>query len=158
MSPEVGQPAPAFSLTNAASETITLQDFAGKWLVFYFYPKDDTPGCTIEAIDFTALKDEFAAFNAVVVGVSPDSEVSHQKFIKKKELGIELLSDPDHKTAEDYGVWQLKKFMGKEYMGIVRSTFLIAPDGAIAHSWLKVSAKEHAQAVLDQLKKSAIKA
>ena len=158
MSPEVGQVAPAFSLTNAASETVTLQDFAGKWLVFYFYPKDDTPGCTIEALDFTALKDEFAAFNAVVVGVSPDSEVSHQKFIKKKELGIELLSDPDHKAAEAYGVWQLKKFMGKENMGIVRSTFLIAPDGAIAHSWLKVSAKEHAQAVLDQLKKSAIKA
>ncbi|MGB2925241.1 MAG: thioredoxin-dependent thiol peroxidase [Limnothrix sp.] len=158
MSPEIGQAAPAFSLTNAESETISLKDFAGKWLVFYFYPKDDTPGCTIEAVDFTALKDEFAALNAAIVGVSPDNEVSHQKFIEKQKLGIELLSDPDHKAAEAYGAWQMKNFMGKENMGIVRSTFLIAPDGAIAHTWPKVSAKEHAQAVLDQLRESAIKA
>lgn len=151
MPPEIGQAAPNFSLTNAAGETKTLQDFAGQWLVFYFYPKDNTPGCTTEALDFTTLQAEFAKLGAVVVGVSPDSEKSHQKFIDKKELKIELLSDPEHQTAEEYGIWQLKKFMGKEYMGVVRSTFLINPDGEIAHSWIKVRVKEHAQKVLEQL-------
>ena len=152
MSLEIGQAAPDFSLTNAQGDVKTLSDFAGKWVVFYFYPKDNTPGCTTEAIDFTSLKDDFAAQNAVVVGLSPDSEKSHQRFIDKKELQVELLSDPEHKTAEDYGIWQLKKFMGKEYMGIVRSTFLIDPEGKIAHTWIKVRVKEHAQKVLAQLK------
>jgi thioredoxin-dependent peroxiredoxin len=152
MPPEIGQPAPNFSLSNAQGETKTLENFAGKWIVFYFYPKDNTPGCTTEALDFTALQGEFAELNAVIVGVSPDSEQSHQRFLEKKELTIELLSDPDHQTAENYGVWQLKKFMGKEYMGIVRSTFLIDPQGKIVHSWLKVKVKEHAQTVLTQLK------
>ena len=151
MSLEIGQAAPNFSLSNAQGDVKTLADFAGKWVVFYFYPKDNTPGCTTEALDFTALKSEFAEQNAVVVGISPDSEKSHQRFIDKKELQVELLSDPEHKTAEDYGIWQLKKFMGKEYMGIVRSTFLIDPEGKIAHAWIKVRVKEHAQKVLAQL-------
>ncbi len=119
---------------------------------FYFYPKDNTPGCTTEALDFTALVPEFTALNAVIVGVSPDSEKSHGRFIEKKELTIELLSDPDHQTAEAYGVWQLKKFMGKEYMGIVRSTFLIDPQGQVAAIWSKVKVKGHAQMVLETLK------
>lgn len=152
MPPASGQSAPNFCLNNAQGETKTLESFTGKWLVFYFYPKDNTPGCTTEALDFTALYDEFMALNAVVVGVSPDSEKSHQRFLEKKELTIELLSDPDHKVAEDYGIWQLKKFMGKEYMGIIRSTFLIDPQGKIAHSWIKVKVKNHAQTVLDRLK------
>ncbi|AFY40214.1 Peroxiredoxin [[Leptolyngbya] sp. PCC 7376] len=151
MSLEIGQAAPNFSLSNAQGEVKTLSDFSGQWLVLYFYPKDNTPGCTTEALDFTALKPEFAKHNAVVVGISPDSEKSHQKFIDKKELQIELLSDPEHQTAEDYGIWQLKKFMGKEYMGIVRSTFLINPEGKLAHAWVKVRVKEHAQKVLDEL-------
>ncbi|MBV5261163.1 thioredoxin-dependent thiol peroxidase [Synechococcus moorigangaii CMS01] len=148
----VGQPAPDFALKNAQGETRTLADYGGNWLVFYFYPKDNTPGCTTEALDFTALAPEFAAHNAVIVGVSPDSEKSHGRFIEKKELTIELLSDPDHQAAETYGVWQLKKFMGKEYMGIVRSTFLINPQGEIAAVWSKVKVKDHAQTVLATLK------
>ena len=151
MSLEIGQSAPNFSLVNAQGETKTLRDFAGQWLVFYFYPKDNTPGCTTEAIDFTTFKPEFAKLNAEIVGVSPDSEKSHQKFIDKKELTIELLCDPEHKTAEDFGIWQLKKFMGKEYMGIVRSTFLIDPEGKIAQTWIKVRVKEHASKVLAHL-------
>jgi thioredoxin-dependent peroxiredoxin len=148
----IGQTAPDFSLKNAQTETRTLADYRGKWLVFYFYPKDNTPGCTTEALDFTALTPEFAALDAVVVGVSPDSEKSHGRFIEKKELAIELLSDPDHQTAEAYGVWQLKKFMGKEYMGIVRSTFLITPQGEVAAMWSKVKVKDHGATVLAALK------
>ncbi|BAW96510.1 bacterioferritin comigratory protein [[Synechococcus] sp. NIES-970] len=148
----IGQVAPDFALKNAQGETRTLKDYGGQWLVFYFYPKDNTPGCTTEALDFTTLAPEFAALSAVIVGVSPDSEKSHSRFIEKKELAIELLSDPDHQTAEAYGVWQLKKFMGKEYMGIVRSTFLIDPAGNIAALWSKVKVKDHAQAVLATLK------
>ncbi|QCS49538.1 thioredoxin-dependent thiol peroxidase [Picosynechococcus sp. PCC 11901] len=147
----IGQAAPDFALTNAQGEARTLADYGGKWLVFYFYPKDNTPGCTTEALDFTALVPEFTALDAVIVGVSPDSEKSHGRFIEKKELAIELLSDPDHQTAEDYGVWQLKKFMGKEYMGIVRSTFLIDPQGQVAAIWSKVKVKGHAQTVLETL-------
>ncbi|WP_099241040.1 thioredoxin-dependent thiol peroxidase [Synechococcus sp. BDU 130192] len=147
----IGQAAPDFALTNAQGEARTLAAYSGKWLVFYFYPKDNTPGCTTEALDFTALVPEFTALNAVIVGVSPDSEKSHGRFIEKKELAIELLSDPDHQTAEAYGVWQLKKFMGKEYMGIVRSTFLIDPQGQVAAIWSKVKVKGHAQAVLETL-------
>ncbi|ACA99108.1 MULTISPECIES: thioredoxin-dependent thiol peroxidase [Cyanophyceae] len=147
----IGQAAPDFALTNAQGEARTLADYSGKWLVFYFYPKDNTPGCTTEALDFTALVPEFTALNAVIVGVSPDSEKSHGRFIEKKELAIELLSDPDHQTAGVYGVWQLKKFMGKEYMGIVRSTFLIDPQGQVAAIWSKVKVKGHAQTVLETL-------
>ncbi len=150
--PANGQTAPDFSLKNAQGEERTLQDFLGQWLVLYFYPKDNTPGCTTEALDFTALKPEFDQLNTVILGLSPDSEKSHERFITKKNLTIELLSDPDHQTAEAYGIWQLKKFMGKEYMGIVRSTFLINPQGQIVQSWIKVRVKEHAQNVLAALR------
>ncbi|NCB55615.1 MAG: peroxiredoxin, partial [Epsilonproteobacteria bacterium] len=113
----------------------------------YFYPKDNTPGCTTEACDFTATLPQFDTLGAVVLGVSPDSTASHQKFIAKQKLDITLLSDSTTQIAQRYGVWQLKKFCGKEYMGIVRSTFLIDPEGKIAQIWSNVKVKDHASEV-----------
>ncbi len=150
--PNINQPAPPFQLANQSEEIITLSDFQGQWLILYFYPKDNTPGCTTEAVDFTALLPEFTKLSATVVGISPDSIPSHSKFVSKKNLHITLLSDPDHHVAEAYGVWQLKKFMGREYMGIVRSTFAISPQGNIAFIWTSVKVKDHAAAVLEWLK------
>jgi len=150
--PEVGQPAPAWTAPDADGNPISLGDFGDRWLVFYFYPKDNTPGCTTEATDFTRLGDAFAELNAAIVGISPDSCKSHVKFRDKHDLSIILLSDEDHQIAETYGVWQLKKFMGREFMGVVRSTFLIAPDGTIAAVWSPARPKGHAEAVLDALK------
>jgi thioredoxin-dependent peroxiredoxin len=148
---EIGQKAPDFQVANQAGEEVRLVDFQGKWLVLYFYPKDSTPGCTTEAIEFSQSLVEFAALNAEIVGVSPDSCQSHLKFIAKQNLSIALLADIDRQLAEAYGVWQLKQFMGKEYMGVVRSTFLIDPDGKIAHIWPKVKVKGHVADVLKQL-------
>lgn len=151
MTLEVGQKAPEFATPNQRSEISKLADFAGQWLVLYFYPKDNTPGCTTEAIDFTALSPQFQQLNAVIIGVSPDSEKSHCRFIEKHNLTIQLLSDTEHQLAEIYQVWGLKKFMGKEYMGIKRSTFLIDPQGNIAYIWSNVKVKAHAEAVLKKL-------
>jgi thioredoxin-dependent peroxiredoxin len=153
---QVKQPAPNFQADDRNGNLVSLQDFSGSWLVLYFYPKDNTPGCTTEAKDFTAYADEFKKLDASVVGVSPDSPQSHTKFVTKHELSIQLLSDPEHQIAEAYGVWGLKKFMGKEYMGIIRSTFIIAPDSSIAHIWNNVRVKGHAEAVLEQLKQLRI--
>lgn len=150
--PAIAQSAPAFAAPQTDGSILKLADFAGQWLVLYFYPKDNTPGCTTEAKDFTMHRSEFQALGAQVVGVSPDSLKSHVKFTAKHELAIALLSDPDHALAEAYGVWGLKKFMGKEYMGIIRSTFLINPEQAIAQVWTKVRTKGHAAAVLEALK------
>lgn len=147
-----GQKAPDFSLQNQNGSVVSLKDFSDRWLVLYFYPKDDTPGCTTQAKDFTQYTSEFNALGAQIIGISPDSEKSHCRFIEKHQLTIQLLSDREHKVAEIYGAWGLKKFMGKEYMGIIRSTFLIAPSGEIAHIWYNVRAKNHAAAVLEQLK------
>ena len=152
---ETGMEAPAFSLPDQSGETVSLKDFAGKWVVLYFYPKDSTSGCTTEALDFTAARKEFESLNAVVIGVSPDSCQSHQKFILKYDLGIILLSDTERKVLGDYGVWQKKKQYGKEYMGVVRSTFLIDPKGTVARSWRKVSVKGHAEEVLAELRELA---
>ncbi|MFW6360023.1 MAG: thioredoxin-dependent thiol peroxidase [Chroococcales cyanobacterium] len=149
--PQVGEPAPNFTTNDSDGNSVSLKDFSGKWLVLYFYPKDNTPGCTTEAKDFTQYANEFKALNAAIVGVSTDSEKSHCKFRDKHQLSIMLLSDPNHQLAESYGIWQLKKFMGREYMGVVRSTFLISPEGAIAYVWPKVKVKGHAEAVLKQL-------
>ena len=149
---EVGSKAPDFCLPNQDNEEICLRDFAGSWVVLYFYPKDNTPGCTTEALDFTALKAEFEKEGATIFGVSPDSVKKHCNFIAKKDLKITLLSDEEKEVAQKYGVWQLKKMYGREYMGIVRSTFLIDPDGNIAYKWEKVKVKNHAQEVLDKLK------
>jgi thioredoxin-dependent peroxiredoxin len=147
----IGTSAPEFTAPDRSGTNISLQDFSEQWLVLYFYPKDNTPGCTTEAIDFTAKLTDFAALNAKIVGISPDSIAAHDKFITKHQLGITLLSDPEHQIAEDYRVWQLKKFMGKEYMGIVRSTFIIDPTGKIAQFWSNVRVKNHADTVLTQL-------
>ena len=149
---EVGQKAPEFCLPNQDNEEICLRDFNGAWVVLYFYPKDNTPGCTTEALDFTALKSEFEKEGATIFGVSPDSVKKHCNFIAKKELTITLLSDEEKEVAQKYGVWQLKKLYGKEYMGVVRSTFLIDPDGNLAYIWSKVKVKNHAQEVLEKLK------
>ena len=151
MTLEVGQKAPEFATPNQRGEISKLADFAGQWLVLYFYPKDNTPGCSTEASDFTALSPQFQQLNAVIIGVSPDSEKSHCRFIEKHNLTIQLLSDTEHQLAEIYQVWGLKKFMGKEYMGIKRATFLIDPQGNIAYIWSNVKVKAHAEAVLKKL-------
>jgi peroxiredoxin Q/BCP len=151
MTLEVGQKAPEFATPNQRGEISKLADFAGQWLVLYFYPKDNTPGCSTEAINFTALSPQFQQLNAVIIGVSPDSEKSHCRFIEKHNLTIQLLSDTEHQLAEIYQVWGLKKFMGKEYMGIKRSTFLIDPQGNIAYIWSNVKVKAHPEAVLKKL-------
>jgi peroxiredoxin Q/BCP len=148
--PEIGQNAPDFSTPDQHDQIINLSDL-NQWIILYFYPKDNTPGCTTEAIDFTNLASEFAALNAKIIGVSPDSSKSHCKFIDKHNLSLTLLTDPEHQLIETYGAWRLKKFMGKEYMGVARSTFLISPDHKIAHVWPNVKTKGHAQAVLKKL-------
>jgi thioredoxin-dependent peroxiredoxin len=151
----VGQHAPDFSIPDQHESPVSLGDFSGQWVVLYFYPKDDTPGCTTEAKDFSELNQDFSALGAKILGVSPDSAKSHSKFIDKHKLTITLLSDPEHELAETYGIWQLKKFMGKEYMGVVRSTFLIDPEGNIAYTWTNVKVKGHTQQVLNKLQELA---
>ncbi len=148
---QVGQKAPSFSAPDQNGNLVTLDDFQSNWLVLYFYPKDDTPGCTTEAKDFTDFVGKFNALDAKILGVSPDSEKAHCKFINKHSLSIQLLSDPEHQVCEAYAVWQLKKFMGKEYMGVVRSTFLINPEGDVAFIWSNVKVKGHVEAVLSKL-------
>ncbi|MCC0176215.1 thioredoxin-dependent thiol peroxidase [Waterburya agarophytonicola K14] len=150
--PQVGQPAHLFTGQDKDGNTVSLKDKQGRWVVLYFYPKDNTPGCTTEAKDFTEHLDEFEKLGADIIGISPDSSKSHGKFIDKHDLSIQLLSDPEHKIIEAYGGWRLKKFMGKEYMGVVRSTFLISPDGKIAQVWDKVRVKTHVEKVLQELK------
>ncbi len=150
--PEIGEKAPQFCLPNQDNEEVCLRDLAGSWVVLYFYPKDNTPGCTTEALDFTAHLDEFEALGATVLGVSPDSVKKHQNFITKKELRVTLLADEEKKVCQAYGVWQLKKNYGREYMGVVRSTFLIDPDGIIRAKWEKVRVKGHVEAVLEKLR------
>jgi thioredoxin-dependent peroxiredoxin len=149
---KIGQPAPTFTAPDREGKSVSLQDFRDRWLVLYFYPKDNTPGCTTEAIEFTAQLPQFQALNTQIVGISPDSIASHGKFITKHNLEIILLSDPEHQIAEDYGVWQLKKFMGKEYMGIVRSTFAIDPGGKIVQIWSNVKVKNHVDTVLKEVR------
>lgn len=138
---ELGTTAPEFCLPNQDDVEICLRDLRGKWIVLYFYPKDSTPGCTTEACDFTDTIVDFAGMDAIVLGVSADSMQSHQKFIAKYDLDITLLSDTDTKMMQSYRVWQMKKNYGKEYMGIVRSTYLIAPDGKIAATWPNVKVR-----------------
>lgn len=149
--PLIGEKAPSFSANNQDGNLVKLEDFLSNWFVLYFYPKDNTPGCTVEAKDFSEYSPQFDALGAKILGVSPDSEKSHCKFIQKHNLSIQLLSDPEHQVCETYGVWQLKKFMGKEYMGVVRSTFLIMPNSNIAHTWSNVRTKGHVEKVLSKL-------
>ena len=148
---EVGDNAPDFAIPNQNGEIITLKSFEDKWSVIYFYPRDDTPGCTIEAKEFTDLNKEFDKQGCIVAGVSPDNEAKHCKFIDKYNLKIELLADTEKIMLDDYGVWQEKSMYGKTYMGVVRTTYLINPDGNISEAWPKVKAKGHAEAVLNRL-------
>lgn len=152
---KLGQPAPSFALPRDGGGTVSLADLAGKTVVLYFYPKDDTSGCTTEAVDFTALAGDFVKAGAVVVGVSPDTVAKHDKFIAKHALSVILAADIDQATANDYGVWKQKSMYGRSYMGIERSTFLIGPDGAIREIWPKVKVKGHAEEVLSAVRKLA---
>ncbi len=148
--PQPGASAPNFALVTNTEEPRSLESYAGKWLVLYFYPKASTPGCTREAQSFTFLLPEFARHNAVVVGLSPDSCKAIANFIVKQSLTVELLSDPDRTAANAYGVYRMKKNYGKEAMGIVRSTFIIDPQGVVRHVFSPVPKVDgHAQAVLD---------
>jgi len=144
--------APEFCLPDENGRDICLKDFRGKWVVLYFYPRDNTSGCTMEAKDFSSKIEEFERMNAVVIGVSPDSQKSHKRFREKNGLKIILLSDEEHRIMEKYGVWQLKKMYGREYYGVVRSTFLINPEGKIVYEWRKVRVKGHVDEVLKKLK------
>jgi peroxiredoxin Q/BCP len=143
-----GDQAPDFSLPRDGGETVTLGDYRGNKVVVYFYPKDSTPGCTVEANDFTRLKAEFDAINVEIAGVSRDSLKRHENFINKQELKITLLSDEDGSMTEAFGVWVEKKNYGRTYMGIERSTFLIDETGKIDRIWRKVRVKGHVDAVL----------
>jgi len=141
--------APAISLPRDGGEIVNLSDFSGKKVVLYFYPKDDTPGCTKEAIGFTDMIDDFAAADTVILGVSKDSVKKHDKFVAKHELKIALLSDEDGDVCERYGTWVEKSMYGKTYMGIERATFLIGVDGKIARVWRKVRVPGHVEEVLE---------
>lgn len=147
MSLDVGSAAPGFTL-ETPDGPVSLGDYAGQKLVIYFYPKDDTSGCTTEALQFTALGGEFADAGTTVLGISKDSVASHRKFAAKHSLSVRLASDPDGGTVEAYGVWVEKSLYGRKYMGIERATFLIGADGRIAAIWRKVKVAGHAEAVL----------
>ena len=151
----INDKAPDFCLPNQDDVEICSRDLRGKWVVLYFYPKDSTPGCTTEACEFTAAAPDFSELDAIILGVSADSTKRHRNFIEKQNLGITLLSDEDTSMMQEYGVWQLKKNYGKEYMGIVRSTFIIDPEGVVKAVWENVRVKEHVakvQAELERLK------
>jgi peroxiredoxin Q/BCP len=146
-----GKPAPEFTLKDDAGETVSLSDFRGKPVVLYFYPKDDTPGCTAQACGIRDAYGEFEQAGAVVLGVSPDKVSKHVKFKEKYDLPFTLLADPEHEVAERYGVWGEKKYMGRSYMGVNRTTFVIAPDGTVAEVMENVKPDSHADDVLASL-------
>ena len=153
---EVGKKAPAFALVDQSGEKHALKDYLGQFVVLYFYPKDDTSGCTKEACQFRDSHDDFTASDAVVLGVSPDDEKSHRKFADKHQLNFTLLSDPkdasgNPKVCEKYGVWTEKSMYGRKYMGVVRTTYLIGPDGKVLHRWDKVKVPGHEVSVLEQI-------
>ena len=148
---EEGSQAPDFELKSDAGETVKLSQFRGRPVVLYFYPKDDTPGCTKEACAFRDSYDEYLARDAVILGVSRDGEESHRKFKQKYDLPFTLLSDPDHEVAEAYGVWAEKSMYGRKSMGIVRSTFVIAADGTIARAMRGIKVPGHSDKVLEAL-------
>jgi peroxiredoxin Q/BCP len=151
---QTGQSAPPFTLLDHTGSPLSLADMRGQWVVLYFYPRDDTPGCTVEACDFTSGLGGFQVMGAVVIGCSPDSPESHQQFVDKYRLGVRLLSDPDKAVMREYGAYGKKMNYGQEVEGVIRSTVLISPDGTIVRHWPSVRAEGHADAVraaLDEL-------
>jgi len=148
---EKGSKAPDFTLATDEGGAVTLSDLKGQKVVLYFYPKDDTPGCTVQACDFRDATPAFEKLDAVVLGVSPDSVESHAKFRKKHGLNFPLLADEDHAVSEAYGVWKEKSMYGRKFMGIERSTFLIDENGTVAEVWRKVSPKGHAEMLQEVL-------
>ena len=149
--PWIGRSAPDFCLPDAVRKEVCLESFRGKWVVLYFYPRDNTPGCTLEAIQFSAALERFAELGAQVIGVSTDSPESHEKFAGRHNLTVLLLSDTDHHVLPAYGAWKPKTIFGKEILGTERDTFLINPDGKIVKVWRKVGVKGHAEAVKETL-------
>ena len=147
----VGKPAPAFTLPDQDGKKRSLAELRGKWVVLYFYPKDDTPGCTIEACEFTEGILGFRKMGAEVLGCSGDSPESHAKFAKKYGLKLTLLSDPEHEAMEKYGAWGDKVLYGRKFKGVIRSTAIVDPAGKVAHHWKKVKAKGHAESVRAKL-------
>lgn len=152
MTVEVGQAVQDFELTNNKGDKVKLSDYKGNHIVLYFYPKDDTPGCTTEACDFRDNHESFKELDAVILGVSPDSEESHKKFIDKHDLPFELLVDEDKQVAEQFGVWQLKKKFGNESMGIVRSTFIIDKEGVLQKEFRNIQVKGHVEKALHYIR------
>jgi len=148
-----GKKAPEFSLEDQENQSISLSDFKGKNVVLYFYPKDDTSGCTKEAEEFTQKKEDFEKLNTVILGISKDSVKSHEKFCKKYDLSITLLSDPDTQVNQAYDVWKEKSMYGKKYFGTERTTFLINEEGIIINRWSKVKVTGHVDDVLNYLSK-----
>jgi len=148
---EIGSKVPAFKLVDQDGREVTQDDFKDQWTVLYFYPKDDTPGCTTEACDFTAQRPQFDSLDATVVGCSPDKPEKHVKFIEKYNLNVKLLSDPDKQLMEPFGAWGKKVLYGKESIGVKRSTFIIDPDGKVAHAWKSVKVKGHVDKVREKL-------
>ena len=148
-----GSVAPMFSLSDAEGKSVSLSAFKGKWVVIYFYPKDDTPGCTVEARDFTSDSAKFSKLGVEVIGISGDSAESHGKFSKKYGLKVRLLSDGEKKVMSSYGVWKKKRMWGREYLGVQRSTFIIDPQGIVRKAWYGVKAEGHAKDVLEEIKK-----
>jgi thioredoxin-dependent peroxiredoxin len=146
-----GEPAPDFTLTSDAGERVSLSDLRGKPVVLYFYPKDDTPGCTAQALGIRDAYGEFESAGAVVLGVSPDDEADHVKFKEKYGLPFTLLADPEHEVAERYGVWGEKRYGGRTYWGVNRTTFVVAPDGTVAKVMHRVKPDTHADDVLAAL-------
>jgi thioredoxin-dependent peroxiredoxin len=147
-----GEISPDFCLPSSDEKQICLSSLRGKWVVLYFYPKDNTSGCTREAMEFTKVLEEFRAMGAEVLGVSRDSAASHKRFAEKHGICVTLLSDVDHKVTEAYGAWTLKKIYGKEGYGVVRTTFLINPEGRVARIWRSVKVNGHAEEVIGALK------
>ncbi len=141
-----------FELLDKDENRVRLSDYKGKWVVLYFYPKDNTPGCTTEAKDFTAYAKEFSKLGAEIIGISPDSPKRHQNFVQKHNLSITLLSDPEHRVLKLYNAWGKKKMYGKEREGVIRTTLLIDPEGNIVRRWDKVKVKGHVEEVLKTLK------
>ena len=151
---QAGETAPDFCLIDQDEKEICLKSLRGKWVVLYFYPRDNTPGCTLEAVQFTAEQAAFKKLNTVIIGISPDSIKSHCSFIEKHDLTIQLLSDESHHVLETYGAWGEKKMYGKSFLGVIRTTYLIDPSGVVQQVWPKVKVKGHVEAVLKSVQQN----